>query len=119
MAESSNKNLIRIIKRNIEDNHKSWHIRLNTTLWDNIITPKRAIGNSPFMLVYKREARLPLSLEFPSLELAHRLELTKKDTLTVRLAKLMDLKEVKSQAMLTLETHQSRSRRALTRRLLK
>ena len=71
LAESSNKNLIRIMKRTIEDNQGSWHNKLMTTLRVDKITPKRSIGISPFVLVYGRESRLPISLEFPSLELAH------------------------------------------------
>ena len=71
LVESSNKNLIRIIKRTIEDNQRCWHQKLKTALWADGITPKRAIEKSPFMLVYSREARLPISLEFPSLELSH------------------------------------------------
>ena len=71
LAESSNKNLIRIIKRTIEDNQRCWHQKLKTTLWDDRIKPTREIENSPFMLVYGREERLPNLLEFPSLELAH------------------------------------------------
>ena len=61
------------MKRTVEDNHRCWHQNLKTTLWADRITPKRAIGNSPFVLVYGREAGLPISLEFPSPELAHQL----------------------------------------------
>ena len=86
MAESSNKNLIRIIKITIEDNQRCWHQKLRTTLWVDRITPKRSIGNSPFMLVYGREARLSISLEFPTLELAHQLELVEDDAMIVRMA---------------------------------
>ena len=65
LAKSSNKNLIRIMKRTIEDNQRVWHSKLRTALWVDKITPKREIGNSPFMLLYGREYRLPISLEFP------------------------------------------------------
>ena len=58
------------------------------------------------MLVYGREARLPISLEFPSLELAHQLELVENDAMTVRMVELMELEEKRSQAMQTLEIHQ-------------
>lgn len=93
LAKSSNKNLIRIIKRTIEDNQRCWHQKLRMTLWADRIMPKRAIGNSPFMLVYGREAKLPISLEFPALELAHQLELIKNDV------ELMELEENRHQAI--------------------
>lgn len=105
LAESSNKNLIRIMKRTIEDNQRAWHKKLITTLWVDRITPKRSVGNSPFMLVYGREARLPISLEFPSLELAHQLELIEDDVMSVRMVELMELEEKRNKAMQTLEIH--------------
>ena len=85
LAESSNKNLIKIMKRAIQDNQRCWHTKLRTTLWANSLTPKKAIGNSPFMLVYGREARLPIPLEFSSLELAHQLELIEDNAMTLRM----------------------------------
>ena len=106
MAESSNKNLIRIIKMKIEDNQRCWHQKLRTALWVDRITPKRSIGNSPFMLIYGREARLSISLDFLALKLAHQLELVEDDAMTVRMAELMELEEKRGQAMQTLETHQ-------------
>ena len=68
---------------------------MRTALWADRITPKRSIGNSPFMLVYGKEARIPISLEFPSLELAHQLELIEDDAMSVRKAELMELDEKK------------------------
>eukprot|EP00253_Pinus_taeda_P031606 PITA_31606 len=38
LAESTNKNLIKIIKRTIEQNHKNWHKYLIFALWDDQIT---------------------------------------------------------------------------------
>ena len=48
LAESTNKNLIKIIKRTVAENHKNWHNVLLNALWDDRVTPKAAIGNSPF-----------------------------------------------------------------------
>ena len=45
------------------------------------------------MLVYGREARISILLEFPSLELAHQLELIEDDAMIVRMAELMELEE--------------------------
>lgn len=86
LAKSSNRNLIKIMRRIIEDKKRCWHSKLRTTLWANKITSKRVIQNSSFMLFYGREEMLPISLEFPSLELAHQLELVEDDAMTVRMA---------------------------------
>ena len=40
LAESTNKNLIRIPKRTMEENQRFWHSHLKTTLWADRVTPK-------------------------------------------------------------------------------
>ena len=52
LAESSNKSLVRIIKKLLEENKRDWHTNLKYALWDDRISTKRAIGMSPFQLVY-------------------------------------------------------------------
>jgi hypothetical protein len=56
LAYSSNKNLINIIKRLLEDNKKSWDSKLKFSLWVDRVTTKRSLGVSPFQLVYGTEA---------------------------------------------------------------
>ena len=56
LAESSNKSLINIIKRMLEDNKKAWDSRLKFSLWADRVTTKRSLGVSPFHLVYGFEA---------------------------------------------------------------
>ena len=51
------------------------------------------MGNSPFMFVYGREARLHISFEFPALKSAHQIELAKDDAMIVRIIELMELEE--------------------------
>jgi hypothetical protein len=67
LAESTNKNLIKIIKRTVSENHKNWHNALYKAHWVDRVTPKCSIGNSPFFLVYRREAIIPPHLLLPSL----------------------------------------------------
>lgn len=112
LAKSSNKNLIRIMRRKIEDNQRSWYAKLKIALWADRITPKRVVGNSPFMLFYGREAKLHISLEFPSLELAYQLEVEENDPMTIRLVELFELEEKRKQAMHTLEAHQQQFKRS-------
>ena len=65
LAEYSNKSLVRIIKKLLEDNKRSWHTKLKYALWDDRISTKRAIGMSPFQLVYGTEVSFPASLGAP------------------------------------------------------
>jgi hypothetical protein len=59
LAESSNKSLIKIIKRLLEDNKKAWDSKLKFSLWADRVTTKRSLGISPFQLVYGTEAVFP------------------------------------------------------------
>ena len=70
MVESTNKNLVRILKKMVADNHRNWHNQLHNALWADRVTPKEAIGNSPYFLVYGQEAILVNGLYLPSLQLA-------------------------------------------------
>jgi transposase InsO family protein len=58
LAESSNKSLIKIIKRLLDDNKKAWDSKLKFSLWADRVTTKRSLGISPFHLVYGVEAIL-------------------------------------------------------------
>lgn len=60
LAESSNKSLIRIIKKLLEDNKRNWDSKLNYALWADRVTTKKSIGNSPFKMVYVTEAIFPI-----------------------------------------------------------
>ena len=48
LVESSNKILVRIIKKLLEDNKRAWHTMMKYALWADIINIKRAIGMLPF-----------------------------------------------------------------------
>ena len=65
LAESSNKSLIKIVKKLLEDNKKAWDSKLKFSLWDDKVTTKRALGLSPFQLVYGVEAIFPSQLTLP------------------------------------------------------
>ena len=60
LAESSNKSLVRIIRKLLEKNHKSWGSKLKFSLWVDKVTNKKCIGTSPFKLVYGTDAIFPI-----------------------------------------------------------
>ena len=65
LAESSNKSLVRIIRKLLENNQKSWESKLKFALWVDRVTEKRSIGSYSFKLVYGTEAIFPIQLILP------------------------------------------------------
>jgi hypothetical protein len=106
LAESTNKNLIKIIKRTVVENHKNWHNALLNAIWADRVTPKTAIGNSPFFLVYGREAILPPHILLPSLQLSQKIQEEDCPPLENRINALIKLEEVRAQAKHKLDQHQ-------------
>jgi len=60
LVESSNKSLVRVIKKLLEDNKKSWDSKLKFALWGDRVTIKISIGNSPFKLDYGADDIFPI-----------------------------------------------------------
>ena len=52
LAESTNKNLIRILKKTMIENQRSWHLALPNSLWEDRVTPKTTLGMSPYTPFY-------------------------------------------------------------------
>jgi hypothetical protein len=59
LAEYSNKSMVRIIKKLLEDNKRTWDAKLKYALWANRVSTKSAIGTSPFQLVFGMEVVFP------------------------------------------------------------
>ena len=91
LAESTNKNLLKIIKRTIEQNHKNWHKSLIYSLWADRIMQKASIGTSPFNLVYGREVVLPTHLAIPSLALVQYIDEVPTSSLQLRQMEVIKL----------------------------
>eukprot|EP00253_Pinus_taeda_P005013 PITA_05013 len=74
LAKSSNKSLINIIKKVLEDNKKNWHRKLTNALWADRLSTKKSIGMSPYELVYGMEAKFPSSLGIPTIKLLQEIQ---------------------------------------------
>jgi transposase InsO family protein len=66
-ADSSNKTLIKLIKKKIKENPKMWHEVLLEALWVHRISKHSATKVTPFMLVYRQEAVLPMEINLDAL----------------------------------------------------
>ena len=69
--ESSNKILIKLIKKNIEENSKRWHEVLSKALWDHHISQHGATKVTAFKLVYGQEAVLSAEINPDAYRLAN------------------------------------------------
>ena len=65
LAESSNKSLVRSIKKLLQENKKVWNSKLVYALWANRVSTNKSIGTSPFQLVYGTDVAFPASLAIP------------------------------------------------------
>eukprot|EP00253_Pinus_taeda_P036593 PITA_36593 len=105
LEESTNKNLIRIIKRTVDQGQKNWHNSLVFSLWVDRITQKASIGTSPFNLVYGKEVALPTNIDIPSLALVQFIKETPSSYMQVRNLQTLKLEEEKEKAMTTHAHH--------------
>ena len=56
LVESTNKNLIRILKNTMIENQISWNLAQPNALWADRVTPKNSLGVSLYTLVYGKQA---------------------------------------------------------------
>jgi hypothetical protein len=68
LVESSNKTLINIINKVLDENKNYWHVHLKYALWENHIGTIKSIGISPFQIVYGTDAVLPINLALPMMK---------------------------------------------------
>eukprot|EP00253_Pinus_taeda_P021749 PITA_21749 len=96
LAESSNKSLINIIKKLLEENKKNWHRKLTNALWAYILSTKKYIGMSPYDLVYGMEAKFPSSLGIPTIKLLQEIQ-TEPNDIQRRINQTIHLQQTREQ----------------------
>eukprot|EP00253_Pinus_taeda_P018338 PITA_18338 len=74
LAGSSNKILINILKKLLEENKKNWNRNLTNSLCADRLSTKKSIGMSPYELVYGMEAKFPSSLGIPTIKLLQEIQ---------------------------------------------
>nr|XP_033516968.1 uncharacterized protein LOC117281231 [Nicotiana tomentosiformis] len=70
-AESSNKLILNIMKKKLGDAKGLWPKVLLEVLWAYRTTSKMSTGETPYSLVYRTEAVIPVEVGVPSLRCSH------------------------------------------------
>ena len=92
-AKASNKGIIKLIKRKIEENPRRWHTLLNEALWSYRMACHGSTKVSPYQLVYGHNAVLPWKIKTGSRWMFSQDQLTAYDYATLMKDELDDLAE--------------------------
>lgn len=92
-VQSSNKNILKIIKRLLDNNKKVWDSKFNMPIWADRVIVKRSIGFSPFELVYGKQVRIPIHNLLPIYNFINEEGSKELDPLDDRLNPLVKLEE--------------------------
>ena len=68
--EATNKTLLRILKKVVNDSGRDWTLQINLALWAYRTSFHTAMGTTPYSLVYGVDAILPIEVEIPSLHIS-------------------------------------------------
>ena len=107
-SEASNKGIIKLIKRKIEEQPKKWHTTLNEVLWAYRISCYGATKVSPYQLVYGHEAVLPWETRLGSRRVTFQDQLTTEDYATLMKDELEDLAGHRLNALINIEANKAR-----------
>jgi transposase InsO family protein len=98
-AEASNKIMIKIIQKKIDQKPKRWHSVLNEALWAYQMAPHGATKTSPYELVYGHHAVLPWEMQSYSRRVVLQKDLSSKDYNDLMMNELEDLHMIRLRAL--------------------
>jgi hypothetical protein len=102
-AEASNKVLIKIIKKRIQDNLRRWHEKLSEALWAHRTSRHGATKVTPFELVYGQEAVLPIEVSLQNLRITRQGYLPAKEYTELMMDKVDEAPESRLKALEEIE----------------
>ena len=104
-AESTNKVIVTMLQKLVNDNRTDWDIQLYTVLFSYRTAYKVATGHSPFELVYGLLSLMPTEYIVPTQRTTINLDFTQHRVLATRTANLDKLDETRLKA----QTHQGQA----------
>jgi hypothetical protein len=118
LEESSNKSLIKIMKRLLEDNKKAWDSKLKFSLWVDRVKIKRSLGNSPLQLSYGTETVFPSHLALLVENLFQDCQ-EEPDNMIRRIHQLVELHEDREHLLDKAHEHQQKMKKSFDRKVIK
>jgi transposase InsO family protein len=115
LAESSNKNLIRIIRRTVGENKRAWDNSLKYALWADKVTKKQSTRKAPFELVYGVDVVLLVNLMIPIHKLIREFTIDE-EALHGQFDDLVQLEEDRSEAFTHFIEHQRQVKKDFDKR---
>nr|CAE04993.2 OSJNBb0093G06.1 [Oryza sativa Japonica Group] len=116
-AESSNKTLLKLVKKKIEEHPKRWHEVISEALWAHRISKHGAIKVTPFELVYGQEAVLPVEVNLGSLRYIKQDDLSSEDYKTLMGDNLDEVIDKRLKALEEIEKEKKRVAKAYNKRV--
>jgi hypothetical protein len=107
-AEASNKIMIKIIQKKIDQKPKRWHSVLNEALWAYRMAPHGATQTSPYELVYRHHVVLPWEMQSESRRVVLQKDLSSKDYNGLMMDELEDLHMIHLRALENIDKNKMR-----------
>jgi hypothetical protein len=102
-AEASNKIMIKITRKKIDQKPRRWHSVLNEALWAYRMAPHGATQTCPYELVYGHHAVLPWEMQSDSRRIKLQKDLSSKNYSDLMIDELEDLHMIRLRALENIE----------------
>ncbi|GKV07170.1 hypothetical protein SLEP1_g18971 [Rubroshorea leprosula] len=116
-AEASNKIIINILEKMVDDNPRRWHELLSDTLWAYRTSQRSSTKVTPFSLTYGHDAVLPMELTARSLRIAIQNGLNSGEYNEAMIMELEDLEEARLTALDVMKAQKLKVARAYNKRV--
>ncbi|GKV20245.1 hypothetical protein SLEP1_g30401 [Rubroshorea leprosula] len=116
-AEASNRIVINLLEKMVDDNPRYWHELLSDTIWAYRTSQRSSTKVTPFSLTYGHDAVLPMELSARSLRIAIQHGLTSGEYNEAMILELEDLEGMRLTALDRLQTQKLKVARAYNKRV--